>query len=66
MVELRGFLEAHAAKASAARAALVDFQIGPFQYAEIFGDGVAVRSDDLEGVGVIGDEPVTARALENG
>jgi hypothetical protein len=66
MVHLRSFLEVHAAQASAKGAALVDFQIGPFPYAEIFGDGVAVISDDLEGVGVLSDEPVTARALENG
>jgi len=66
MVNLRSFLEVRAAHASAKGTVLVDFQIGRLPYAGILGDGVAVISDDLEGVGVLSDEPVTARALENG
>ncbi len=38
----------------------------PFPYAKIFGDGVAVISDDLESVGILGDEPIMTSALENG
>jgi len=66
MVHLRSFLEVHAAQASAKGATLVDFQIGPFPHAKIFGDGVAVISNNLKGVGVLGDKPIATGALENG
>lgn len=56
----------HTAQASAERAALIHFQIGPFPHAQIFGDGVAIISDDLEGVGVLGDKSIAAGAHENG
>lgn len=66
MVHLRGVLEMHPAQASAEWAALIEPQISPFPNAEIFGNGVAIISDDLEGVGMLGDEPIAAGALENG
>ena len=56
----------HAAQASAERAALIHFQFGPFPHAQIFGNGVAIISDDLEGVGVLGDKSIVACAHENG
>lgn len=51
----------HAAEASAKRAAFVDLKVGPVPHAEIFGNVVAVISDDLERVGILGDKPVAAR-----
>jgi hypothetical protein len=52
----------HAAQASAKRAALVDFHIGPFQHAEIFWNSITIMAGDMKGVGVLGDEPVSPRA----
>lgn len=66
IIHLRGFLEMHTAQAPAEWATLFDFQIGPFPYAEIFGNGVAIISDNLESIGVFGHEPITTGALENG
>lgn len=56
----------HAAQASAEGTALVHFQIGPLPDAEIFRNSVAIIANDLEGVGILGHEPIAAGALENG
>jgi hypothetical protein len=66
VVHLRGVLEMHAAEASAKGAALVDLKIGPIPHAEIFGYGIAIISDDLKGVGILGDKPVAAGRHEQG
>lgn len=56
----------HAAQAPAERATFVDLQIGPFPNSEKLGNGVAIMSDDLEGVGVLGNETIAAGTDENG
>lgn len=56
----------HAAKATTERTAFINFKVRPFPYAKIFGNGIAIISDDLEGVGVLSNEPIAAGALENG
>ncbi len=58
MIHLRGLLKGHATETSAEWAAFVDFKVAPFQNAEIFGDGIAIVADDLEGIGVLRDEAV--------
>lgn len=55
----------HTAQAPAKRAALVGFQIAPFPHAKILGNGIAIMPNDLESIGVLGDKPIAAGALED-
>lgn len=62
IVHLRRFLKMQGAQASARRAALVDCQISLLPHTEMFGNGIAIISNNLEGVGVLHEEPIAAGA----
>jgi hypothetical protein len=60
-----GLLEGHAAKVAAKRAALVRFQVAPFPDPGIFGHGVLVVTNDLEGVALLADIAIDPGALQD-